>query len=198
MLQRLVVLAALTMSGLTGWEQRGGSPQSRPPMPLEEAGACPFEGCQFGAWTARETVVARRSRSTSGARSFTVRKGETVTALTGVLVITRPGRVQFRERTDLLTAEGQISVAPGDTLYLLGYRGEGFTDAWFKGRTYHEVDGAMEFFNALCDTRPERCAGRVVERQQSIWWVQLRNGDGLVGWTNQTDDFDGEDAFGQR
>ena len=72
--------------------QRVGSTE-RPPMPLEGAGACPFEGCRFGAWTARETVVARRSRSASGARSFSVRKGETVTALTGVLVITRPGRV---------------------------------------------------------------------------------------------------------
>ena len=56
----------------------------------------------------------------------------------------------------------------------------------------------MVFFNALCDTRPERCTGRIVERQQSTWWVQLRNGAGLVGWTNQTDDFDGKDAFGQR
>jgi hypothetical protein len=178
--------------------QRGGNATARPTMPLEEAGACPFEGCQFGAWTAREAVVARRSRSTSAARSFTVRKGETVTALTGVLVITRPGRVEFRERTDLPTAEDTITVAPGDTLYLLGYRGEGFTDAWFKGRTYHEVDGAMAFFNALCDTRPERCTGRVVEHQQSTWWVQIRNGAGLVGWTNQTDAFDGKDAFAVR
>lgn len=192
------MLAALSVSSLAGWEQRGGSVQSRPPMPLEEAGACPFEGCQFGVWTARETVVARRSRSTSAARSFTVRKGETVTALTGVLVITRPGRVEFRERTDLLTKDGQISVEPGETLYLLGYRGEGLTDAWFKGRTYHEVDGAMEFFNAICDTRPERCSGRIVERQRSTWWVQIRNGAGAVGWTNQADVFYGRDAFGAR
>jgi hypothetical protein len=198
MLQRVVVLAVLTMSGLTGWEQRGSGAATRPSMPREEPNACPFEGCQFGAWTARDTVVARRSRNTSSARSFTVRKGETVTAVTGVLVITRPGRVEFRDRTDLLTKDGQISVEPGDTLYLLGYRGEGFTDAWFKGRTYRAVDGAMAFFNALCDTRPERCSGRVVERQQSTWWVQIRNGAGLVGWTNQADVFDGRDAFGAR
>ena len=56
----------------------------------------------------------------------------------------------------------------------------------------------MEFFNALCDTRPEHCAGRVVERQQSTWWVQIRNGAGLVGWTNQADAFDGKDAFAIR
>ena len=56
----------------------------------------------------------------------------------------------------------------------------------------------MEFFNALCDTRPEHCAGRVVERQQSTWWVQIRNGAGLVGWTNRADAFDGKDAFAIR
>lgn len=81
MFQRLLVITALSASGLAGWEQRGASAPARPTMPLEEAGACPFEGCQFGTWTARASVVARQSRSTSSARSFTVRKGETVTAL---------------------------------------------------------------------------------------------------------------------
>ena len=191
----LVLLACAEV--LVAPQARPAGPRA-PAMPLESLGACPFEGCQFGAWTARASVVARHSRNTSSARSFTVRKGETVAALTGVLVITRPGRVTFRERTDLLTAEGQISVAPGETLYLLGYRGEGFTDAWFKGRTYHEVDGAMEFFNALCDTRPERCTGRIIEPVRSTWWVQIRNSAGLVGWTNEPDKFDGKDAFGLR
>lgn len=120
---RLLTVVAIGLAGMLDAPQRGGW-AARPTMPLEEAGACPFEGCQFGAGTARGTVVAHRSRSTSAARSFTVRKGETVTALTGVLVITRPGC------------------------------------------------SSTEFFDALCDTRPERCDGRIVERQRSTWWVR--------------------------
>lgn len=40
----------------------------------------------------------------------------------------------------------------------------------------------MEFFNALCDRRPECCTG---------------SAEGLVGFPN-ADDFDGMDAFGPR
>lgn len=189
---------AVLFASMLGASATTPAHQTGPELPIETLNACPFEGCHFGAWTARKLLTVRRTRSARGAKAFTLRAGEPVTALTGVLVITRPGRVTFRERTDLLTAEGQISIAPGESLYLLGYRGEGFTDAWFKGRTYHEVDGAMEFFNALCDTRPERCTGRIVEPVRSTWWVQVRNSAGLVGWTNQAEDFDGKDAFGQR
>src|SRR4051812_30556457 len=29
-----------------------------PPMPFVDSGACPFEGCQYGNWTARTEIVA--------------------------------------------------------------------------------------------------------------------------------------------
>jgi len=182
-------------------------------MPYEDAGACPFEGCVYRGWRANDTVAARLARSTTAEIVFTVRKGETITALTGVVVTTSPGRVRFREPADLRWADletvnirgvsvrrpnqsGILHVEPGDTLYLLTYHGEGSTTAWFKGRLYQELDGAMAFFNAVCDVDPSRCVGQIVERPQRVWWVQIRNAQGQTAWTNEPDKFDGKDALG--
>lgn len=196
---RPLTLASLVLfTAMLGTSPAEPADQTGPKLPIETLNACPFEACHFGTWTARKSLTVRRTRNGRGAKAFTLRAGEPVTALTGVLVIVRAGRVEFRERTNLPSEDGMVTVAPGETLYLLGYKGEGFTDAWFKGKTYRGLDGAMAFFNALCDTRPERCTGRVVEPVRSTWWVQVRNGEGLVGWTDQAEDFDGKDAFGQR
>jgi hypothetical protein len=178
-------------------------------MPYEDAGACPFEGCTYRKWQANDTVVVRKTRSARAAIVFTVRKGETIAALTGVVVTTSPGRVQFREPVDLKwtnnaggvsarrpTESGVLHVEPGETLFLLTYQGEGFTTAWFKGRLYAELDGAMAFFNADCEGDPTRCVGQIVARPERVWWVQIRNARGQTGWTNEPNKFDGKDAFG--
>ncbi|HEX4566147.1 MAG TPA: hypothetical protein VH138_05920, partial [Vicinamibacterales bacterium] len=83
---------------------------------------------------------------------------------------------------------------PGETLYLLTYEGEGYTKAWLRGKLYSDVD-TVEFFNGVCDLRPDRCAGRIVEKADTEWWVQVRNRLGLVGWTNEPEQFDGKDAI---
>jgi hypothetical protein len=77
----------------------------------------------------------------------------------------------------------------------LTYRGEGSTKAWFNGRIYDQLDGS-EFFNALCSFEPNRCYGRIIERPQRVWWVQIQNRRGQIGWTNQPERFDGKDAYG--
>ena len=68
--------------------------------------------------------------------------------------------------------------------------------AWFHGRLYKDVDGAMAFFNAVCDSDPSRCTGKIVERPRSVWWVQIRNAQGHVGWSDEPVKFDGKDALG--
>jgi hypothetical protein len=183
-------------------------------MPYEDAGACPFEGCVYRDWRANHTVAVRQTRSANGAIVFTVHKGETVTALTGVVVTTSPGRVRFREPADLTWADletvdvggmtvrrpsqtGVLHMEPGDTLYLLTYHGEGSTAAWFKGRLYEDLDGAMAFFNGACTNDPSRCVGRIVEPPRRVWWVQIKNARGQTGWTNAPEKFDGKDALGR-
>jgi hypothetical protein len=174
---------------------QAGVDSAKPPVPYEDVGACPFEGCVYRAWTANAPVSVRADRKAAAAVVYTISKGERVTAVTGVVVILKPGRVEFPKTVTLRTASGSLQVAPGQSLYLLTYKGEGFFKAWFQGRMYEELDGSI-FYNGVCDFKPERCTGKVVERTESIWWVQVRNSRGQTGWTSDVERFDGKDAYG--
>jgi len=156
---------------------------------------CPFEGCVYREWIALGAVGVRRDRRADSPVVFSVKKGEKVTAITGVVVTTRAGRVQFSEPIDLSTMSGPLHIVPGQTLYLLTYRGEGVTLAWFQGRFYDEVDGSTAFFNDGCDRVPSRCVGTLVQQAQSVWWVQMKNAKGQIGWTNEPQKFDNKDAL---
>ena len=165
-----------------------------PTLPFEAVGACPFEGCVYREWTAQASVVVRTERRADAPVSYEVQTGERLTALTGVVVILRAGRVQFREARRLAGSPEPIHIEPGQTLYLLNYLGEGFTNAWFNGRLYTDVDTA-EFYNGVCDVRPSRCAGTIIEPSRTEWWVQVRNRLGRVGWTDEPEKFSGNNAI---
>jgi hypothetical protein len=187
----LALLAvSFVCAGLGVAAQRSAGPR----LPFEDAGACPFEGCVYREWRARSDVEVRVRRRADAPVAFRVRAGERVTAVTGVVVTTRAGRVQFDAPQRLVATGGTIEIEPGQTLYLLTYQGEGFTKAWFNGRLYQDVD-ASSFLNDACTTRPARCAGRVIEPAQTEWWVQIRNQAGEVGWTREPSKFDGKDAL---
>ena len=137
----------------------------------------------------------RVERRTGARVAFQLKKGEKVTAVNGVVVTIRAGRVEFSQPQDIDTADGRIRVAPGQTLYLLTYEGEGYTKAWFNGRLYRSVD-TQHFYNGVCDFNPGRCTGKIVEKGQVEWWVQIRNATGRVGWTDEPEAFDGKNAIG--
>jgi len=165
-----------------------------PPVPFEDVGACPFEGCVYREWKARVAVQVRADRRPDASVVFQLRPGERVTALTGVVVTVRAGRVRFDEPTHLTTSDGAIDLSPKETLYLLTYEGEGFSKVWFNGKVYRDVD-VSGFMNAACRYAPARCRGRILEPSRTEWWVQVRNEAGQVGWTREPNKFDGKDAL---
>ena len=173
----------------------GEQASSSPPIPFEDAGACPFEGCVYGDWKAIEDVDVHAERRDDAPVVFKVRSGEGVKAVTGIVIITKPGRAVFDRRQRLTTSSGTIDLMPGQTLFLLTYQGEGFTKAWYGGKVYTDVDTAS-FMNAMCTTKPEQCTGKVVEKPQREWWIQIRNAEGQTGWTRESDKFDGKDSLG--
>jgi hypothetical protein len=173
-----------------------GPESSGPRTPHEDAGACPFEGCVYRDWIANDTIAVRQQRRPGAAVAFHLTKGERAQAITGVVVTLTPGRVQFRSPVTLSSASGSIRIVPGQTLYLLTYRGEGFALAWFEGRLYDDVDGSIAFFNAGCTNGPDPCAGTIIERPRTVWWVQIRNAKGQIGWTDQPEKFGNKDAVG--
>lgn len=166
-----------------------------PPVPYEDFGACPFEGCVYRTWTANRAVVVRTQRRSEASVAFRLAKGARVQALTGVVVTHKAGRVEFPKPVELGTELGPLRIQPGETLYLLTYQGEGYTKAWFRGRVYDNLDGSS-FFNGACETFPERCVGKIVERPTRIWWVQVQDARKRVGWTSEPTAFDGRDALG--
>jgi hypothetical protein len=169
---------------------------SGPRTPYEDAGACPFEGCVYRDWVANDAIAVRQQRTPGAAVAFHLTNGEHAQAITGVVVTLTPGRVQFRTPAMLSSASGSLRIAPGQTLYLLTYRGEGSTLAWFDGRLYDGVDGSTAFFNGRCANEPNLCAGAILERPRSVWWVQIRNAKGQIGWTDEPEKFGNKDAVG--
>jgi hypothetical protein len=188
-------LAALSIRGSGAPQGRAGAKAPGPPVPYEDVGACPFEGCVYREWIANARVDVRSGRRPDDPIVFSLRRGDRVQAITGIVITVKPGRVQFKAPVDLASSAGPVHVQPGETLYLLTYHGEGETTAWLKGRLYDRLDGT-EFFNALCEDRPAACNGSILERPQSVWWVRLRSVRGVMGWTRETEKLDNKDALG--
>ena len=160
-MRTLLIIVGLTLATGAGVAQsrpRAQAPTpatwTDPPVPFEDVGACPFEGCVYREWVANAPVVVRTGRGAADPVAFRVNSGDRVQAITGVVVTVRPGRVQFKTATSFSSSAGPVRVRPGETLYLLTYHGEGETVAWFNGRLYDWLDGS-EFFNGRCDDRPE-------------------------------------------
>jgi hypothetical protein len=83
---------------------------------IEAAGACPGEGCVYREWVANRAVVIRVDRRPAAGVAFQVKNGEKVTAVTGVVVTLKAGRVQFGQPQDITSMDGQIHIVPGQTL----------------------------------------------------------------------------------
>jgi hypothetical protein len=166
-----------------------------PPVPYEDIGACPFEGCVYREWQANAPVEILAERRTDSAVISLIAKGERVQALTGVVVTIKAGRIQTDTPRELPADGGTLALMPGQTLFLLTYLGEGHSKAWFNQRLYKWVDASVAL-NGACQFIPERCKGWTVERPQSEWWVQIRTASGRVGWTLDTGKFDNKDRFG--
>lgn len=192
---RIMLCAAIVITLTAGCRAEPASPSAAgPPIPFEDVGACPFEGCTYREWRANAPVEVRAGRTRTAPIAFSVNAGERVTALGGVVVTTRPGRVEFDEPQEVPVPGGSIRIGPGQELYLLTYEGEGFSKAWFGGRVYGGVD-ISGFAGGGC-TGVSPCRGRIVEQWQRDWWVQVRNAARMVGWTSEPEKFDNKDALG--
>ncbi len=116
-----------------------------------------------------------------------------MTAVTGTVVTVVPGILRVSTPATLESLDGVLAVSPQDTVYLLTYQGEGFYKAWFKGRLHNLVD-VGEITRSGCRVAAD-CAGRIVAEPTMVWWVQIRNAKGQVGWTDRPELFDTTDAL---
>lgn len=171
-------------------------------MPFVDEGACPFEGCEYRDWRATKTIPVYETwdRRSPVRQVFTIHVGETVTAMTGVVITTMPGRARIRQSmvgvadSKYFPYERQVSIplSPGDTVYLLTNQGYGFQTAWLNNVIFTLDRSRFSglFPNAPCQ-QDDSCTGDIIEHPVSVWWAKVRNARGQIGWTSQTGDFDG-------
>jgi hypothetical protein len=176
----LTVLAAPQLNPLL-------TPQKapKPGLPKIDENACPFEGCQFGAWRTTAAVQLFSSWKKDRKPVAVLSKGEAVTAITGVHITFEPSEMQVTVRIPV------YDLKPGDTIYGYVYKGEGVFSAWFNGYWVEDFDGSG-IAGAGCN---RNCNAKLVKGGKVEWWVEIRAKDRTIGWTSETDSFDGKDSL---
>jgi hypothetical protein len=156
-----------------------GYPKESPP------GKCPGEGgCVFGKWTAKASVKVYRNRSTASPVAFQLGKGATVAGITSVQIVLEPGQCT-------VTAAGATADSPlergkavplekGKT-FLIDDVSEGFVYGYLNGKL---VEFCCRDQNITCSKWPK------IEL-----WLEVRNSDGLTGWTNEREKFNGTSQY---
>lgn len=162
--------------------------RDRPPDPYESWGVCPFECCTYRAWTATADVPVHEQRSEQSPVLFHLHRGERLDALTGGVVAAHPALIKVERAVRDGYVDGnpapQLSLQPGDLVYLLTPLGEGAYRFWYKGKVY--TAGSIEM---------QGNPGIEGKGMTLTWWKQVRNKAGRTGWTASRD-FGNVDACG--
>ena len=162
-------------------------PQKRPKptLPKIDENACPFEGCQFGKWTAVEPVQLYSTWHSDRKPLRRLVKDEPVIAMTGLHITFEPSEIQVTEPMP------EYELKPGDTLFEYMYLGEGVFNAWFNGFWVEDFDGSR--ISGLGCNR--NCTAKLIKQGRTEWWVKIKAQDGSIGWTNEAEKFGGTDAL---
>lgn len=148
----------------------------RPPEPYVDRGVCPFECCTYRDWTAREPLRAFRAPRDRSAEAFALARGESFDALTGDVYIDTVGVVRVDEPVPWMTEPDSIGrFEPGDTVYVLSYRGEATYNLWHRGR----VVQVANFWAPPPSPMEPPARGTLVRKgSKAHWWVRIRNAGG--------------------
>jgi len=160
----------------------------KPALPKIDENACPFEGCQFGEWTATEQVQLYSTWKEDRKPAVKIAKGELATAVTGIHITFEP------EELEITAPVPDYQLKPGDLVYGYMNLGEGFLNAWANGYWIEDFDGSgiVRPDDAGCS---RKCNAKLRKPGHYEWWVQIKTKDGASGWTQETDKFDGKDSL---
>jgi hypothetical protein len=156
--------------------------QTRPPEPYLVEGACPFEGCIYREWTAREPLRVYQTAGDTAELAFTLPAGTRFTAETGHVRLKKLGVVIIHRSLHQYGYDGGgRRFEPGDTLYVLDYLGEGFYSVWYNG----EILEATDYWYAPDEiTAENREMVRAIQLREPEpeWWTRISLPDGRTGW----------------
>jgi len=135
---------------------------------------CPGEYCQYGPWTACDTVPLHQLPAADAPVVGHLGRGEVVQVPTGRIVAQPPGIARalrpLRLDADRLNTADvtQVTLAAGDTIYLLADLGEDYWVISIRG----EQVGHPTFWVAAPDT--VMAAAVLLRPAVAEWWVTIR------------------------
>ncbi len=181
---RIFVLFLLTSFIWWGLFPAQAQQRRRQPVYIDR-GACEGEACGYGRWKTLETTTAYARPDERSRKLGKFRAGQCVTAITGEVRVYTPGRFVVRK------ARGRFK--PGDVIFAYTYRGEEVYKIKHKGRWHAEQQLTLSpppgpDAEKKCDL-DARCWGVFEKDTDSDWWIKIRDGRGLVGWTREPQRF---------
>ena len=166
------------------------------PEYYEAKGVCPFECCRYREWRVDARTEVYEQAHIDSPIIATLHENEMATAATGFIKITQPGLVRVVRSEDIPNNIRQYQ--NGQLLSVYSYLGEGYFQVWHNGEM---VEEDLFFLThgyggwALC-VEENNCWGEAVRYPVSEWWVQVKNNEGVSGWTNKAENFSNKDACG--
>jgi hypothetical protein len=154
-----------------------------PPLKTIVSAGCPFEGCQYGKWTATHTTDIYSEPD--GLRiDVSLASGDTIDAATGEIHST-PRRARVVTANDDDRAEGIVA---GDIIYVLYPVGQGAMALWQNGlMKVGSLDLVVEYDPPLPKDQPPL---------KWTWWVKIKLPDGTIAWLKNPKNFRGMDKLG--
>lgn len=178
-------LFAYAIQSLNRQKSSNRAPLTFVPAVYTVLGACPFEGCTFGVWTALGKKQLFDSPNGTRAVGELV-LGERVAAIDSELRV-RPVKGVVISRINRLKI--------GETVYLLDYQGEGVSNVWIRGQVVPDPR-----WGQVCAPMPacETAIRFPLEMANSEWWVKVQRRNGDIAWTrgDKNPGFTGVDALG--
>jgi hypothetical protein len=148
---------------------------------VEVGGACPFECCQYGAWTLRKAATIRRSPNAGAPALFTLAQESKVFADTGFVRVDTIGVVLVTQ--DYRDEAYDATYQKGDTILVLNYLGEGFVKGWWRGRAIETTI----LWDEASSGRPSTAPATMVRPARTHWWARVKDARGRRGWMDMNE-----------
>jgi hypothetical protein len=140
--------------------------QRPPPAAMLYPNDCPHEPpCADSVWIAHQRLAAYTRLNDRSRRAFVVTVGQRLRFHRAFVVVDRPGLV--------VVTRSQSRYRAGDTVWVLGYEGEGDYRVWHRD-TLLVIDPAALVGDS---SRAKR-----LERPRFTWWAEVSTGAGRRGW----------------